>query len=196
MDNYNRRSIRLKNYDYSQAGAYFVTICCKNQQCYFGRIENRKIILSTSGKIAKMNWENIPRHYKNVILDEYVIMPNHLHGIIHIIHDDNRRGLINQTSTINPEASTIPPRTLTMEPHIIPKNTSDVSHWILMKDPNITLGKILRYFKAKSTRFIRQNGYKNFAWQRNYYEHIIHNKNVLNRIRNYINDNPFKWKIK
>ena len=98
-------------------------------------------------------------------------MPNHLHGIIHIIHDNNCGGLINQT-----------PKT-------------DVNHWIMMKDPNITLGKIIRYFKAKSTRFIRQDGYKIFAWQRNYYEHIIQNIKSLQTIRRYIVKNPLKWDL-
>jgi putative transposase len=172
------KQIRLKGYDYSKPGAYFVTLCCKDRQCYFGRIENRKIIFSTMGKIAKRNWENIPRHFKNVILDDYIIMPNHLHGIIHIIHDNNCRGLINQILTI-----------------VNQTHNTDITHWILMKDPNITLGKIIRYFKAKSTRFIRQNGYKIFAWQRNYYEHVIQNIKSLQTIRRYIINNPLKWDL-
>ncbi len=81
-EKHHRRSIRLKGYDYSQPGAYFITICTKNRKCLFGNIINGKMILNDAGHIAQNCWLEIPNHYSNVILDEFVIMPNHIHGII------------------------------------------------------------------------------------------------------------------
>jgi len=79
---HNRRSIRLKGYDYSQAGLYFITICCQDNVCLFGTIKNGAMILNSGGQMAKKCWTEIPNHFPNVILHEYVIMPNHVHGII------------------------------------------------------------------------------------------------------------------
>ena len=161
----NRKQIRLKGYDYSTPGAYFVTICCKDQHCYFGWIESREIKLSHIGQIVKRNWERIPRHFKNVRLDTYVIMPNHLHGIIYIINNENgSRDLINQIPTMN-QTPTMNYQTPAINSKTFQnRKSSGVNNWILMKNPDMTLGKIIRYYKSKTTRFIRQNGYKNFAW--------------------------------
>lgn len=79
---HHRRSIRLKGYDYSQPGAYFVTIVTHQRQCLFGEIVNNEMILNDYGKIAAQCWNDIPKHFPNAILDEFVIMPNHIHGII------------------------------------------------------------------------------------------------------------------
>jgi putative transposase len=87
---HNRRSIRLKGYDYSQPGLYFITICCQDKICRFGKIENGEMILNEFGKIAHDEWEKTPQIRPNVPLGEFVIMPNHIHGIIHL---DNRRGV-------------------------------------------------------------------------------------------------------
>lgn len=84
-----RKSIRLAEYDYSKAGAYFVTICTHERKCLFGEIADEKMILSWIGRIAESCWQEIPRHFEHVDLDYYVIMPNHLHGIL-IIEDDRR----------------------------------------------------------------------------------------------------------
>jgi REP element-mobilizing transposase RayT len=116
--NHYRRSIRLKEYDYSQAGFYFVTICTQNQKCFFGDIKDERMILNPFGKIAKHSWGEIKNHFSQIDLDHEISMPNHIHGIIVI--NSQCRGLINQAPT----------------------------SWILMKNPDINLGKIVRYFKA------------------------------------------------
>lgn len=85
----NRRSIRLKAYDYSQEGLYFLTLCCQDRICRFGKVVNGKMILNERGKIAEVCWLQIPEHFPNVILHEYVIMPNHIHGIIEIAQAKN-----------------------------------------------------------------------------------------------------------
>ena len=79
---HHRRSIRLKGYDYSQNGAYFVTICVQNRKCLFGKITNRNMVLNDAGKMAEKYWQKIPEHFPNIILDAFVIMPNHMHGIL------------------------------------------------------------------------------------------------------------------
>jgi len=84
---HHRRSIRLQGYDYTQAGAYFVTICVEHRECLFGEIADGDVRLSKCGQIVQTHWENIPHHFPNVELDAFVIMPNHLHGIV-VIADD------------------------------------------------------------------------------------------------------------
>lgn len=79
-----RRTVRLYGYDYSQEGLYFVTLCCQDKICRFGKVENGEMVLNRMGEIAKECWLEIPRHYQNVVLHEFVIMPNHIHGIIEI----------------------------------------------------------------------------------------------------------------
>ena len=86
---HHRRSIRLKRYDYSQNGAYFVTVCVQNRKCLFGKIENGEMVLNDAAKIIEKYWQEIPEHYPNVILDAFVIMPNHIHGILIIDNDHN-----------------------------------------------------------------------------------------------------------
>lgn len=81
---HHRKSIRLKGFDYSQAGLYFVTICCFNKECLFGEIKDSIMYLNQAGKIADKCWLDIPSHFPNVILHEHIIMPNHIHGIIEL----------------------------------------------------------------------------------------------------------------
>jgi putative transposase len=90
---HHRRSIRLPNFDYSQAGAYFVTICTKNRKCLFGEILNREMKLNDDGIFVSSCWVDIPKHFPHAKLDAYVIMPNHIHGII--VLDDNAVGANN-----------------------------------------------------------------------------------------------------
>jgi REP element-mobilizing transposase RayT len=86
---HHRRSIRLKGYDYSQEGLYFITLCAQNRVCLFGKIENGKMMLNDAGRIANECWLNIPNHFPNVILHEFIIMPNHVHGIIQLVGANN-----------------------------------------------------------------------------------------------------------
>ncbi|MGJ3253671.1 MAG: transposase [Elainellaceae cyanobacterium] len=162
---HHRQSIRLKNYDYSQAGAYFVTICTQERECLLGEVVNASISLSQYGTIVQQVWQQIPHHFSSATLDAAVIMPNHFHGII-IIADDS-----------------LP----------IKQNSSDVPLKRNSKKP--TLGQIVAYFKYQSTKLINSmrdmTGVK--LWQRNYYEHIIRSEASLSRLRIYIEQNPQKW---
>lgn len=158
----NRRSIRLSHYDYSQPSAYFVTICVKDRKPLFGNICNGEMLLSPIGNIACTCWKEIPQHFDNVELDEFVVMPNHLHGII----------------VIKPVVGVqhAEPRRQRFQ-HIISQS----------------LGAVLRSFKSAVTRLYRQGGFAHFAWQRNYYEHIIRNPAELKRIQEYILANDVQW---
>jgi len=84
-EKHRRRTIRLQDYDYSQAGAYFITVCTKNRECLFGEISDGKIVLNEFGQIVESVWLDLPKHYPNIELDAFVIMPNHIHGIVFIV---------------------------------------------------------------------------------------------------------------
>ena len=167
----NRRSIRLRGYDYSKAGAYFVTICTQNRVCLFGDIVDGKMVLNEYGKIIADSWQWLATQYDHVELDEWVIMPNHMHGIIVIV--DDRTGGTGGTggSRCTGGSRTAP----------------------TLRKP---IGRLIGAFKTVSTKHINQirNTPGTNLWQRNYYEHIVRNENELNRIRQYIIDNPVKWK--
>ena len=168
----NRQSMRLSNYDYSAPGYYFVTICTSNMRCRFGKIANVEICLSDAGLIAQQCWMEIPVHYPCTKLDEFIVMPNHIHGII--IIDNNQRNVRVQNSE--------PVQAQNFEPvhnkyqYIIPRS----------------LGCIIRGFKIGVTQRCRQYAHFDFQWKRNYHDHVIRNEHSLHRIRKYIQNNPHK----
>jgi len=164
---HHRRSIRLKGYDYSQAGAYFVTIVTQNKKCFFGDIVDSKMVLNDAGRTVEYTWHDLPKHNLHIELDAFVIMPNHLHGII----------IISDHIVILVGAGSEPAPTTTPKRHGLPE--------------------IIRQFKTYSSKRINQKrrtiGMP--LWQRNYYEHIIRNEDELNRIREYIINNPLQWEL-
>jgi len=176
-EKHNRHLIRLKEYDYSRPGAYFVTICVKNKENSLGKIIDGEVVLSEIGKIAEKCWNEIPIHYPCVQLDKYVIMPNHIHGIIKIIDgDDNIAGGENIGAE---DFQPLHQSKINQYQEIIPKS----------------LGSIMRGFKIGITKYCDQQKFKYFAFQRNYHEHIVRNENELNRIREYIMYNPLRWQF-
>ena len=176
-EKHHRRSIRLKGYNYNQSGAYFVTIVTQNRICLFGDISDGKIVLSAAGRIAQESWVGLPSRFAAVSLDSFVVMPNHIHGIIIV------------------GAQFIAPRSAQfIAPDSVPDNHAYTAQEGAMNRAP-TLGEIVRTYKAASTRMIRQRANLEFAWQRNYYEHISRNEESLNRIREYILENPSRWTI-
>lgn len=178
-DIHHRHSIRLKDYDYSLEGWYFITICTQNRECLFGKILNRQMILNEYGQNVNQCWLEIPNHFPSVILHEYIIMPNHLHGIIQIKYDNNNATPVgagsacpNNNDRINHDGQANPAPT--------------ISH------PHIALGNIIGYFKYQTTR---QIDLPTKLWQRNYHEHIIRNQNSYQRIADYIGINPACWQM-
>ena len=154
-------------YDYSSPNYYFVTICIKNRECLFGEIINNKIKLSEIGKIVKNHWYKLTDYCKNIKLDEFMVMPNHLHGIILICEPNNVLGK-------SCRGGVTPPLPLSNK---------------------ITLGNIVAYYKYQSTKQINllTNAPGQMVWQRNYYEHIIRNERELEKIRQYIISNSYNW---
>ncbi|NLY75111.1 MAG: hypothetical protein GX075_07375 [Firmicutes bacterium] len=184
-DKHHRRSIRLKGYDYSLIGAYFITICTKNRQCLFGEIIDDTMVLNDAGRVADNCWNNIPAHFPHVELDEWIIMPNHIHGIILITMHLNRDvvvGAKNFSPLPRPDIPDISDIRDIHDNHPRPRGTSK------------TIGSIVRGFKIGVTKWMRHNTDVYHVWHRNYWEHIIRNENELNKIRNYIRNNPLNWR--
>jgi putative transposase len=171
FDRRSRRSIRLKGFDYSSPGKYFVTICTLNRESLFGEIREGKMILSAAGEIVSREWQHTPMVRSRIELGAFVIMPNHLHGIIFICM---RRGDSLDRPNVNGDENRATRR---VAPTLKPK----------------TIGAIIGQFKSISTKGIRESVYPGFYWQRNYYEHIIRDKMELGQIRKYILDNPSNW---
>ena len=164
-----RKSIRLKGYDYSQPGAYFVTICTKNRKAIFGDVVDGEMRMSQMGEIASRCWREIPDHFTNVELDEFVVMPNHVHGIIVILDDVNSVGVIHESP--------------------LPKTTTERRRMLLPK--------IIGRFKMNSAKRINllRNSSGIPVWQRNYFEHIVRDEKSMTRIREYIDTNPQRWEL-
>ena len=166
-------SARLKGYDYRNEGMYFVTICTKNRLHFFGEIEKGNLLLNDIGLIAHKFWSEIPQHFNHVSLDEFVIMPDHIHGIICIDEKcEIDRPSIETYNYTSPQP---------------PKN----QHFQNLSAPAKSLSTI-RAFKSAVTIESRKIN-PNFEWQSRFHDHIIRDIQSFDRIRNYIINNPSKW---
>jgi REP element-mobilizing transposase RayT len=152
-----RRSLRLKGYDYTQAGAYFVTICAQDRACLFGNVVDEGMCLNDAGHMLATLWNDIPSQFADVDVDAFVVMPNHVHGIV-----------------VLPDAATA------------------------VGAP--ALGKVVAAFKSTTTvhyiRGVKTRAWPEFRqrlWQRNYYEHVIRDEKALDRVRQYVDENPARW---
>ena len=174
--NYFHKNIRLRDYDYSQSGAYFITICTYHRECLFGEISetngSRNLVLNRFGKIILDEWLRTPAIRHEILLDEFIVMPNHFHAIIII---NNAVGAYGHTP--------LQSHTRLQAPRL--------------RSPSKTVGAPVRGFKSTITRDINQIRHTLYApvWQRNYYERIIRNDEELNRIREYIQYNPTQWEL-
>lgn len=166
---HHRRSIRLMDYDYSKAGAYFVTICTQNKECLFGSVIDGKMRSNDSGNMIQGWWTKMPDKFPTTEIDEHIVMPNHFHGIIFIVGAP----LVGARISANDRAGT---------------------------RPAPTLGDVIGVFKSITTHSytegVIEKQWQRFPgklWQRNYYERIIPNETELNKIREYIINNPLNW---
>ncbi len=166
QNKYRIPSARLRHWDYRWAGAYFITICTADKNHYFGEIENDKMILSPLGVIADILWYEIKNHHKNVELGEFIIMPNHIHGIIILNDGDN-----NAVETGH--ALSLPINRF----QNIGKNS---------------ISSIVGSYKSAVTKHARRLGY-DFEWQTRFHDHIIRNAKSFQTITAYIINNPEKW---
>jgi len=174
-EKHHRRSIRLRGYDYTQPGAYFVTICTRGRECLFGEIVDAKMHSNEVGRMVQSTWEEIPRHYAGAGIDGFVVMPNHFHGII-VLRD-------------HPVVGATP-------------RGCPVSRQAQGPAPTMLLSDVVKRFKSLTTARFRHAatksawpGFCGRLWQRNYYEHIVRDDDEWNRIRRYIGDNPLMWEL-
>ena len=157
-----RKTVRLRDYDYSQAGGYFVTIYTKDRKCFLGKIVTGRMDLSDVGNIVNVCWRGIPKHFRNVKLDAWIIMPNHVHGIIMI--DEMVGTDYNLSLQLKPQ---IEPRRNRFQ-RVIPKS----------------LSYMIATFKSAVSRQVSKTATRNdFSWQARFYEHIIRNDKDIFRIR-------------
>jgi len=185
-----RRSIRLKGWDYASPGWYFVTICVQNRECMFGHIANNKIFLTDAGRMIEKIWLNIHEKYLGIALDEFVIMPNHIHGIVGLYvgagpcacpsasmdainHQGRGRASARRTAYGSPRT-----------------------------ENRLSLPDLIRQFKTMTAKRysegVIQCNWPEFhkrLWQRNYYEHIIRSDKELDQTRQYVRDNPAAWPL-
>ena len=178
---YRNNSYRLRGYDYSQPGFYFLTICTSNRQNLFGEITDNKMNLNNSGLFVEHCWKEISRHFSNIELDEYVIMPNHLHGII-VINPSNKGSVGVQHVE--------PLRNSCAKQNCVPNQQRDYQKVV----PG-SLGAVVRGFKSAVTRWFHNYSKVKTVWQRNFYDHIVRDECELARIRLYIRQNPEKWQF-
>lgn len=180
---HHRRSIRLRTFDYAQPGAYFVTVCTHGRACLFGDVVGGEMQLNESGRIARTEWVKTAEIRPNVQLHphEFVVMPNHIHGILWLVGDD-----VGATHRVAPTGESR-------------ATGSDVAIRRVAPTGAITgsLGAILAQYKSIVTKRIRSacGVPARRVWQRGYYEHIIRDDRSLDRIREYIVNNPLQWEL-
>ena len=170
-----RHTIRLKDYDYSQPGAYFITICVRERESLFGQVTGSRMVCNEFGQIASNCWTELANRYTEATSDAFVVMPNHVHGVIIV-------GAIHE----------LPLRKLT--PHQWPIQTG-YSDRLQRRD--MLIPKIVGWFKMNTAKQVNQmRGTAGIpVWQRNYWEHVVRNEESLERIREYITTNPSRWHL-
>jgi REP element-mobilizing transposase RayT len=190
-----RKHIRLRNYDYSSDGWYFVTICTGDRECCFGKIENQMMYPSEIGIQAELMWNEIPQHFPTAELGTFVVMPNHIHGIIGIdnIKKCDFGGVVacNDRTILPIDRGDVACNVPTM-PH--PDTTpAKNEHMASISPKQGTLSVMLRSYKSAVTKWCNENHISNFAWQSRFHDHVIRNQEEFDRIENYILNNVANW---
>jgi len=175
-----RRSLRLRGHDYAASGGYFVTICSRGRACLFGGIDDGAICLSPIGEIVSGCWLEIPQHFPDAELDEWIVMPNHIHGIL-ILHGRGEAFASRRSSAPQDPGANASPLRITKA-----RGTRRNS-----------LGAIIQTYKSVSSRRVNATCGTpgSSVWQRNYFEHLIRNDEQLTRTRRYIVENPLRWEL-
>jgi len=194
-----RRSIRLKGYDYGREGLYFVTICVQDRVCLFGKVEDGKMVLNDFGEIAQQELLRTKDVRQNVEIDSFVVMPNHVHFIIHIMSDVVGRGKLHLPDDKNNDGKLYLPDD---ENGNIEEGefdsplpaASSVPSSVMPHGTSQTVGAIVRGYKSAVTKQLNTLGFSGKLWQRNYFERIIFRSELYDRVVNYIDNNPVMWK--
>jgi REP element-mobilizing transposase RayT len=173
-----RKSIRLQGFEYAQAGAYFVTICTQGKRCLLSSIVGKSVELTLAGEIVRAVWNSLPERFPRLVLDEFVIMPNHLHGVLGLVGAGLAPPAVNPGKDPANMAKAAPPGAATTA-------------------RNYSLPDVMGAFKSISTiqvnKRLQRKGIP--LWQRSYYEHIIRKGEDLRKIQQYILENPLNWAL-
>ncbi len=198
-----RRSIRLKGYDYSQIGIYFITICTQQRKCMFGNIDHEGIILNDAGRMVEKWYFELSKKFHDVQCIDHVVMPNHIHFIIQNVGAGRK-------CRLDDDVGTGAGRTRRFAPTGVLKYNESGKHvgadlCVCPKQGEqigSPLRHIIQWFKTMSTneymRNVKTNHWPPFdgkLWQRNYYEHVVRNEESLNKICEYIANNPLNWEL-
>lgn len=198
---HHRRSIRLKEYDYSQEGLYFITICVKDMRHLFGCIEEGVMLLNDAGELVEREWLKIPNRFENTRLHEYVVMPNHFHSILEIVDVDNVGACLVDAKKTDIEQSQIGQPQIGQpqigQPQIgQPQGIAPTVKPTTKKTVGDMIGAFQSIVTVEYIRGVKNCGWQRFdkkLWQRNYWEHIIRNEQAYQNISNYIINNPKNW---
>jgi len=196
---YRNETTRLNYWDYGEAGWYYVTIVTKHRKKLFGEIINGEMKLNDAGQNAFDCWMQIPIHFPHAMLDEFVIMPNHVHGIIVITKKINSNEM-KKYDTAGTQNDVGTQHFASQRGNFATQRGNFAIPHKKMKSGNKfgpqskNLGSIIRGFKIGVTNWYRERGIDDIIWQSRYYDHIIRDENDLNRIRNYIINNPINWR--
>jgi len=181
-DVHNRQSIRLRDFDYGDAGAYFITVCAWQRECLFGDVTDGLMRLNELGVMMRDEWLRTPQIRSNVELDEFIVMPNHFHAILWIKNADDDVGATRWV------AHDRPPKTQTRATQRVAPTAGP---------PSGSVGAIIGQFKSAATKRINamRGNPGSPVWQRNYFEHVIRGERGLYAVRHYITGNPAKWEL-
>jgi REP element-mobilizing transposase RayT len=188
---YRNESARLRNWDYGSDAAYFITICTKDRNHFFGEIQNDKMQVSPAGAIAHVLWHEIKNHTKNIELGEFVVMPNHVHGILFLGGNDqfltvDRRDVAcnvpTNVPTINVPTDNATPKT----------NQTKNDQMATISPSSNTISSIIRSYKSAVTKYCNRLELP-MEWQPRFHDHIIRNDESFQRITEYIINNPANW---
>lgn len=182
---YRTDSLRLQGYDYSSEGLYFLTICTKDRQSYLGKVKDGSIKLSTAGKIVANEWVKTQKIRERVQIGEWVVMPNHIHGIVYLEPKQRRDASHASQVRINPD------KLRDGRGPSLQNEKPDYKNEFGPQRNNIS--SIVRGFKSACTRKILKNGMEDFGWQSGFYDHIIRDQESLIKIEQYIRENPYRW---
>ncbi len=202
MNPRNRKSPRLASWDYGTEASYFITICSKNREHFFGEIINKKMHLSPAGAIASVLWYEIKNHATNVELGEFVVMPNHIHGILKLKGNGNDAGTtqndvgttrdpnVGTTHVLSPQAlspQALGPQSIFLRnPPLSPPNR-------FQNQGKNTVSSIVGSYKSAVTKYCNLLELP-MGWQSRFHDHIIRNEGSFHRISQYIQNNPANWK--
>ena len=185
---YRIESARAPWWDYGRSGAYFITICTKNRENYFGEINEGKMILSPTGVIVNLLWYEIPYHSQNVELDEFVVMPNHIHGILILNGNDLENNNNVETGQVVETG-----HALSLRGETNPDLINNPNYHPRFRNPGKnTVSSIIGGYKSAVTKHANRLGFPN-GWQSRFHDHIIRDDDEYQRIKNYISNNISNW---